>query len=933
MQKYLPLTDKQRRLVALAVVALVLGVAVLQHLHRMSRIAFMTHDDMAFDLFAQDVRHGGPSAYLARAAQLAREEGRATYFTGLIFMISPYLVHSDVARASLETVVQLVSVAAVAAFLVLYIEPIAAALFLLLYYGLLPHQWNHFPIGAYPLFVHGPVALFFVSLSVYIARLRGARLLQARYIKILCFVFLGWSLLVYEALSFLFAGVTLGVLLFEGRDPRARSWPALLRSGVARHLGLCLVFVAAGCVYFGYRLGHPSGYAGTAVTGSSVISVGKFANVIFDFAVFAFPTANFFALAPRLAFFSNGSLDKDGALRFLLANVTAMDCWWALLLASAVALLAWLFDAVVRPSEQGPMPSDGGPGGLAASPSRLSRAVAIAFVAAFATQIPVALSPKYQADPRAWAPYFTGYLSYVAFTVCLAALLPLAVRRIAARGGTSVRWLIVGAGCVCFVACVLNAVASGAALRSQADHYVKWRLLRLADKNGAFQKMPDGSLIVAPSLWNGISPAWQPGRQYWSEYFARHFEKRVRVVADWPELGREEGNVYHVSLLQANDTEDSAILCARVDWCDGGFCGQRLSRNVSVISESDLKAKDLSVVKTDMLASVSLGLPESGRRGVAMDLPLDGRAVIAGGYRADLASDGILLEGINLVPHRERVESRPVVDVVFERGFSGLERSGSTYWRWSDGPSGSGVLALVNHAHLPLQVHFAATIATGRGEPIPCEVGSGGTSERFLAANLQRFSRTLFLMPGRNELRLQCTAKRLDAPNDPRHIVFGLQNWELTDAGTSGLLRAASKDGLGNVLDLGFPVGFSGVEKAGADYWRWSDGAEGKGTIELNNRTGKPLSVLFFAEIATGHREESHLLIEHGSVQKRFILTEMRQQVFTELLLPPGVSRMSIRSDARRVPAPSDPRFMVFAVYNYRVVARSLDQADAICSK
>jgi hypothetical protein len=927
------MTDKQRRLIFFAIVCLLVSLALVQHLGRMKSIGFTTHDDMAIDLMAQEVNQGGFPAYLARAKSMAVDQGRVTYYVSLVFFLAPYFVDSDVFRAVISTGIQLLSVAALAAFMALYVEPVAAAFFLLIFYILLPHQWSHFPLASYPVFYHVPTAFFFIALTIYVARFRGVWILRASPVtRPLCYFLMGWSLILYEPLSLIFTAALIGVVLFEGRDKTSTGLAAMVKGGVRRHRGIVLLFAAVSAAYLIYRAGHSPTYVGTALSAASVTNLAGMFEVIWYFSAFGFPAASFFSQPEFISRFSIGSIAQDGWLRFVLNNLTGTNWFFAALFGAGVVFLLWNIRAILAGSRKNSDCEDNGQFARTRFLAPLAIAGVLGFLAALVVEIPVSLSPKYQADPRGWAPYITGYFSYIGFTAGFAPLLLFAVWRAAQKSVMAHRLAVIGIGGVCFGMALLNGVASDAMVRSQADHYAKWRLLRLAEKSGEFRALQNGSVIVAPSLWDGISPAWQDAATYWPSYFEKHFGKQVRVVPDWPALGSEQVGVYYGSVIPGTDAGDFVLLFAKVDWCEGGACGSRLSNRVSVFSLGDLKSKDLSVVLPEAGACRQLFISETGRsKGIQQAIPLREIKPVAGGYRAVVETGGAMLENAAVIADTDQRQPTPTVEVAFEKGFYGLEKSGSSYWRWSEGPSGTGILGLVNHAQVPVQVTFSARIATDRSGKIPCEVNAGGSTDKLLTAHLDQFSRTLSLLPGRNEISVHCSAERLNSPNDPRYIVFGLQNWSVVDAGTFAHLRGTSKDGIENTLDVKFVEGFSGLEQSGNSYWRWSDGAEGKGAIEFNNRTGKLLKVLFTAESATGHPETSRLEIDHGSKTGKFEITDQRQRISMELSLPAGLSRMLLKSDARRVAAPSDPRFLIFAIYNWRVFSMEASMPDLSC--
>jgi hypothetical protein len=93
------------------------------------------------------------------------------------------------------------------------------------------------------------------------------------------------------------------------------------------------------------------------------------------------------------------------------------------------------------------------------------------------------------------------------------------------------------------------------------------------------------------------------------------------------------------------------------------------------------------------------------------------------------------------------------------------------------------------------------------------------------------------------------------------------------------------------------------------------------------------MKVLFRAEFATGYPDKSKLEIEHEKKIESFAISDKKQPIWMELLVPAGVSRMSLRSGERRVATPGDPRFLVFATYNWKIYSREGASGDSGCER
>ena len=110
-------------------------------------------------------------------------------------------------------------------------------------------------------------------------------------------------------------------------------------------------------------------------------------------------------------------------------------------------------------------------------------------------------------------------------------------------------------------------------------------------------------------------------------------------------------------------------------------------------------------------------------------------------------------------------------------GFSGLESSADKTWRWS---SQTGELTLNNYAERPRTVSLEMAFATGHKEESDF-VLSGLISEQLkINENPRLYSKTVTIPPGNHVIRFTSNASRVDAPLDPRVLIFRIENFRLT---------------------------------------------------------------------------------------------------------------------------------------------------------
>ena len=111
-------------------------------------------------------------------------------------------------------------------------------------------------------------------------------------------------------------------------------------------------------------------------------------------------------------------------------------------------------------------------------------------------------------------------------------------------------------------------------------------------------------------------------------------------------------------------------------------------------------------------------------------------------------------------------------------GFSGLESSANKTWRWS---SETGELRFGNNAERPRTVTLEMAFATGYGEESDL-VLSGLISEQLkVNENPRSYSKTITIPPGSHVIRFTSNARRVDAPLDPRVLMFRVENFRLVE--------------------------------------------------------------------------------------------------------------------------------------------------------
>lgn len=118
-----------------------------------------------------------------------------------------------------------------------------------------------------------------------------------------------------------------------------------------------------------------------------------------------------------------------------------------------------------------------------------------------------------------------------------------------------------------------------------------------------------------------------------------------------------------------------------------------------------------------------------------------------------------------------------------------------------------------------------------------------------------------------------------------------------------------------NPVLLDWKGGFSGLENSPGKTWRW---CSSEGELHINNTSSRPRVVTFEMSFATGYRESSDMIIT-GLISEQLKTGWELVTYAKTVTVPPGESVITFRSNAKRVEAPLDPRFLVFRIENFKM--------------
>ena len=237
-------------------------------------------------------------------------------------------------------------------------------------------------------------------------------------------------------------------------------------------------------------------------------------------------------------------------------------------------------------------------------------------------------------------------------------------------------------------------------------------------------------------------------------------------------------------------------------------------------------------------------------------------------------------------------------------GFHDQEGQGDSTWRWSMGQS---ELVLYNLSDRPLEAVLDLVVLAGGAGPSSLTVSEGGSEEAIqITGKGTPYSKKIRLPPGRHVVSLSTDARPIEAPGDPRVLVFRLASARLHRVQEANL----PSPGLAWILGCFALEGGPGLD------WRW---CRGRGELMLDNPWRSPARLRLSTRLSTGYSKPATVIFESDVLSGAVAVTSAGTLFEKELVVPPGQHLIRFHADARRVRAPGDPREMVLRFENAHV--------------
>jgi len=189
--------------------------------------------------------------------------------------------------------------------------------------------------------------------------------------------------------------------------------------------------------------------------------------------------------------------------------------------------------------------------------------------------------------------------------------------------------------------------------------------------------------------------------------------------------------------------------------------------------ESDLLSENLQINDRGYAYEEEIIIPPGDH---SINFNCDAGRIILPSDSADLRVLVFSTGNFNILP-REWLQEYAHTATEWKGGFSLPEGTEANNWRWC---SSKGTLILTNSSPETKKYVISATFFTGYPEMADLKVESAMFKESLkINSSENDFKKEIAVSPGSHIINFSCNAKRVDAPDDPRYLVFGVRNFQM----------------------------------------------------------------------------------------------------------------------------------------------------------
>ena len=460
-------------------------------------VGFTTKDDADIA-----INSSSPLGLMEQARIWAELQGRVTYFWAYPLLRMPYVIDSWLWYLAVKSATFFLLLSALYyAVCQIFRSSWIALASLIFFLAFIQNGWDHNALTSFPVAYNTYAVLFLVSLGLFSTAIDRKSMAIASLSGVLYFFALGAELFV------LFFPFYVAVLL--SRATPSVSVIKRLMSGKKYILAIALALMVYLAIYLFWRNIHPSAYEGNSLNG--LFNLRAVVKVIATYSLNAFPFSSLnFMLSPEQQMLFSNSV----GVRAILSELNASH-----FIKPAVAgfLFARLMTTIPF---------------IVPQPRTLLIGAALACVGIFLPNLLLGFNQKYQSWVLNYDSHMYLYTYYSFISAVIFAALVLAFMNTKSRSWhPKLRRALIWMGVI-----VIMAISFAVEVRNQYIAFDqklsnrKWQLMDVVIKSPAFMGIPDGSIVVAPTLSSHQRGIAQAHADYWSGYIKYKTGKNVQFV-------------------------------------------------------------------------------------------------------------------------------------------------------------------------------------------------------------------------------------------------------------------------------------------------------------------------------------------------------------------------------------------------------------------
>lgn len=451
------------------------------------------------------------------------------------FMAPPYFFDSFYYFKSIQIIASFFSVALFAFFVKKLTESVCfSILFFVVFLTFLQNSWNHNIMTSYPFYYHFSLALLILSFITLIKFME-----QNKVFYLFCSHFLFLIVLMSYEMYMVYLPIYFILIYYFGKKYEIQAKKRVVIS-IPYILSAFFLIV----LYFYVKMRFSNKYTGTSIEPKNLFGV---LSVLWQFSISAFPTYiynNIYWL------YENYTLGKDiisyESLSFSLV-LKKMKLVWLIKAVIASSLILLLLNKLEKINSQ-----------------QYLWLAPVSFVYIFIPNLPLSLTSKYQT----WVAnndisYVTTHYSYFAVTIFLVSVVGIIKRFLNSKKkifGFSAFLVI-----LTIYGSIVTDYANSYVFKTQYQATAKWRLVDKFLSSNYFKELPNGSTIIAPSLWKKYA-ILENRNSYWSNYFKNKSGKNIAVIRETKSFSKNSNKtLFFMKFNQQNSDSNQYIAIGKIE--------------------------------------------------------------------------------------------------------------------------------------------------------------------------------------------------------------------------------------------------------------------------------------------------------------------------------------------------------------------------------